>query len=235
MKHGFLSIVALFLFPSVMVCAQDFSFTELDKEKKVSISMGVIGDLNISTLRSGANDIIKPDFSYKAGYGAGVGFQLRFMKRNERSDAETGLFAIQPEIKYVLLGANYRKSVLGQVDTEGSISFGYVMIPVMIQYFPKKYFFIELGPEFTFNVYRDPETVNVGTYNLNFSNLSSKDVMLGVGIGIDKDGYRIGIRYNHGYSEYAKNIDWSNSSIQLTIGYFLKTDRKKTDDFVLSL
>ncbi len=218
------------------VLGQDILFGDLDQEKKVSISLGFKAGLNLSNLRSGSEDMIKPDFSYRTGFNAGVALQFRFLKRNERSDAESGLLAIQPEINYSLLGGNFEKEGNGFIaKTEGSVSWGYIMIPVMFQVYPKNVFYIELGPEFAYNVKPNADVINVGTYTLDLSDYKSKDVMLGLGAGIKMNDLTIGLRYNHGFSDYAKNLNWMNRAIQLNISYYLRLENKRSENIVISL
>lgn len=212
-----LLICTLALFSSVAF-AQDINIDSSRGEKKLSVSAGVTAGFNLSTLQKGSS-AIKPGFSMRPGFNAGAAVNFRFLRRNARSTVETGVMAVQPEILYSTMGANGK---------EGNLSLSYLTVPVMIQVYPVKNFYIEVGPEFAVNVGHSPNNLSVDNqYQLTLENWKMNDVMLGVGIGCKFGGFGIGLRYNQGFSGFASNLPWKNSCVQLNLSYLFRFKKKQ--------
>lgn len=207
-----LLIVSIAMLLAGQISAQTLA---LRQEKKVSVSMGVVGGLDLSTISTSYP--ISADFGLRPGFNAGVAANFRFLKRNARSTAKTGLLAIQPEIRYATLGANSKESDLG---------LGYVMVPIMFQVYPTKNLYVEVGPELALNISHTPDNIAISSHQLNFKNFKPNDIMLAAGVGFMINGLNIGARYNLGFSKMASNLPWKNSLIQVNIGYFFS--KKKT-------
>lgn len=213
------------------VAQQDFVFDSIDDsdEPKVATRIGLVGGLDLSSISD--NSSISSEFGMRPGFNLGVAANLRFCKRNERSSAKTGLFAFQPEIRYATMGGD---------NPEYSIGTGYLMIPVMFQVYPTKNVYIEVGPEFALNLSHTPDHVAVGNYQLDITDLKANDVMLGVGLGYAINGFSVGVRYNHGFSNMAENLLWKNQLIQINIGYTFALNKKESkihgkQDIILDL
>lgn len=206
---------------------QEFVFDEMkNDEPKVSTRIGIVGGFNLSSISSQSSSITS-EFGMRSGFNAGVAANIRFCKRNERSSAKTGLLAFQPEVRYATMGGN---------NPEYSIGTGYLMIPVMFQVYPIKNMYIEVGPEFALNLSHTPNNVAVGNYQLDLANLKANDIMLGVGIGYATNGFSVGLRYNHGFSNMAENLLWKNYILQVNLGYAFSLGKKKaTKDIILDL
>lgn len=206
---------------------QEFVFDEMkNDEPKVSTRIGIVGGFNLSSISSQSSSITS-EFGMRPGFNAGVAANIRFCKRNERSSAKTGLLAFQPEVRYATMGGN---------NPEYSIGTGYLMIPVMFQVYPIKNMYIEVGPEFALNLSHTPNHVAVGNYQLDLANLKANDIMLGVGIGYATNGFSVGLRYNHGFSNMAENLLWKNYILQVNLGYAFSLGKKKaTKDIILDL
>lgn len=184
------------------------------QDRKLSVSVGVSGGVNMSGLTSPGSDI-NFDTQMKIGYNVGATVNMRFLKRNERSSAKTGILAIQPEFRYATMG--------GKVTSiEQSLDLTYIMIPVMFQVYPIKSMYIEFGPVPSLNIAHNPEIIKVNNTEYDLSTLKANDVMLAVGIGCNFNGLNIGFRYNLGMSELAPNFPLKNSLIQINIGYLLQ-------------
>ena len=215
LKHLLVCTFALF---SSVAFAQNINFSPSRGEQKLSISAGVTAGLNLSTLLKGGSDI-KPGFSMRPGFNAGVAVNLRFLKRNARSTVETGLLAIQPEVLFSTMGANGK---------EGNLSLSFITVPVMFQYYPINNLYIEVGPELAINVGHSPDNLSVNNqYQLGLAQLKMNDVMLGAGIGYKFGGFGIGIRYNQGFYGFAENLPWMNSCIQLNLSYLFRFKKKQ--------
>lgn len=196
--------------------AQSYDYEASKERSKIYCSLGVLAGLDASSLKS-SDASISPSSGMSFGFNGGVAFNVRFLRRNARSTAETGVLAIQPEIKYAMAGCKLE---------ETSLNLGYLMIPVMLQVYPTKSLYIEAGPEIALNVSHSPDNFVCGNSQLNVTNLKANDVMLGLGIGMNIKGFTVGARYNMGFSKIAQNLPWKNSVIQLNLGYFFGFARK---------
>lgn len=204
-------LVVLALFLSSHLFAQT-----LGHEKNVVFSFGLVGGGNFSGISTASP--VTADFGFRPGFNAGVAANIRFWKRNDMSSAKTGLMAVQPEVRYATMGAN---------SEEANLGLGYVMVPVMLQIYPAKKFYVEVGPEFALNISHTPDNIATSSNQLNLQNFRPNDVMLGAGAGFMLGGFNIGARYSLGFSRLASNLPWKNSLIQVNIGYFFSPKPKK--------
>ena len=94
-KHVFVMGLALLLSTLAMYAQSPFGIDSQAKQKKVSFSLGVTAGANMSGLLGVSTS--DPSLGIKPGFSGGAVFQLRFIPRNNRSGAETGWMAIQPE------------------------------------------------------------------------------------------------------------------------------------------
>lgn len=205
-----LLIVILFLLGGIHSFAQ---------EKKAYVSFGVVGGFDMSSISTKAP--VAADLEMRPGFNVGIATNIRFCKRNQISSAKTGLFALQPEIRYATMGAKTQDS---------GLSLGYLMVPVMLQVYPTKSFYIEAGPEFSMHISNSPNYFATDLYQIDMTDLQANDVMLGIGLGFSLRGFNIGARYNMGFSDLASNLPWRNSLFQLNIGIlFQKKQNAKSN------
>lgn len=208
-----------------LICAKsfaqgDFSFIEMNREKPVACRLGFVAGASMSSFLSSSGE---NQFSMKPGFSAGVVFNMRFLKRNDRSNAETGLLAFQPEIKFSMIGASNPK-----------VGLSYVNIPLMFQVYPIKNMFIEVGPEIAMNVAHSPSKVTLGSGSVvDLSKLKANDLMIGVGLGYSIKGFSIGARGNIGTSKVAGNLPWKNLSIELNVGYAFSLKKKEVATLII--
>lgn len=205
-------LISLALLLSSQLFAQTFSFA---REKKVSTSIGIVAGGNLSSVITSAP--MEAQFGFRPGFNAGIAANFRFLKRNSRSTAKTGVLAVQPEVRYTTMGGN---------SEESNLSLGYVMVPVMLQVYPTKSFYIEVGPEFAMNLSHSPNNIAISSSQLNLKNFKPNDIMLGAGLGFMFGGFNIGARYSYGFSDMASNLPWRNSLIQLNLGYLFQIKKK---------
>lgn len=197
---------------------QDFVFDDMkDNEPKVAARIGFAGGFNLSSILDKSSSI-SSGMGMRPGFNAGIVANIRFLKRNERSSVKTGLLAFQPEVRYATMGGN---------GDRYSVGTGYLMVPLMIQVYPAKNIYLEVGPEFAMNLSHTPDNVAVGNYQLDLSNMKANDIMLGVGAGYSINGFSVGVRYNHGFSNMAENLLWKNSIIQINLGYAFSLGSRK--------
>lgn len=209
-----LTILAL-SFVYVSVCAQEVSFKDLKKDSPVFCRLGIVAGANLSKFTS--SDANK--FGFTPGFNAGAAFNMRFVKRNSRSNAETGLLGFQPEVRYSMIGASNPK-----------LKLSYVTIPLMFQVYPIKNLFIELGPQASFNFAHNPDqlTLQDGT-SVQLSKLKANDLMVCFGIGYSGKGFSIGVRYDLGTSKIAGNLPYKNSVFELNVGYCFKLKKSAAE------
>jgi hypothetical protein len=185
------------------------------QEEKVAVSLGVVGGADFSTISTVAP--VNADMQMKPGFNAGAALNVRFLKRNARSTAKTGVLAFQPEVRYATMGA--------KVGTSG-IKLDYLMVPVMLQVYPTKSFYIEAGPEFAYNISHSPDNLAADSYQVSMQNLKANDIMLGVGLGFRFGVFNIGARYNMGFSDMASNLPWRNNMLQVNLGFLFQFKKK---------
>lgn len=216
-KLLFITVLAVLSFDAL--AQQDFENLDgLQIEPKVASSVGIIGGLDLSTFLIGGSYLDASEIGMTVGFNAGIAANFRFCNRNERSSAKTGLLAIQPEVRYAMMGSG-----LG----DNSLSTHYIMVPIMLQIYPTRNFYFEIGPEMALNIGHSPNNVAAGNIQFDFTNLKANDIMAGVGLGYSSNGFSVGVRYNHGFSDIAENLRWKNSMIQINIGYFFSLNKSR--------
>lgn len=210
-----LTIVAISLI-GIGVCAQEVSFKDLKKDSPVFCRLGIVAGANLSKFTS-SGDANK--FGFTPGFNAGVAFNMRFVKRNSRSNAETGILGFQPEVRYSMIGASNPK-----------LKLSYVTVPLMFQVYPINNLYIELGPEACFNFAHSPSQISLqdGT-SVQLSKLKANDLMVCFGLGYSGKGFSIGVRYDLGTSKIAGNLPHKNSVFELNIGYCFKLKKSAAE------
>lgn len=158
-------------------------------------------------------------FGFRPGFSAGGFLNFRFLNRNIRSTAETGVLAIQPEIRFTMIGGNSDESDLG---------LSYVTIPVMFQVYPLTNLYLEAGLTFGFNVAHTPDNIVVSDTEYNLENLKADDVAASLGVGYRFGNLSIGARYHVGLSDLAENMQWKNRWIQVGISYSIPMTKKQS-------
>lgn len=206
--------------------SQDDDNPVMNDSPKVFVSMGPTAGLTMATIS------IPSDASYSFGYRPGItagGFlNFRFLERNIRSTAETGLLAVQPEIRFTMIGGNSDNSDLG---------LSYVMVPVMFQVYPLANLYLEAGPVFGFNISHTPD--NIVFYNRDedsgyivsqteyyLDNLHANDVAAAFGVGYRFRNLGMAVRYNLGLSDLAANMPWRNRWFEVGISYSIPMAKK---------
>ena len=185
MKKHIMMMGLAFLLSGLALQAQSpFGIDSQVKQKKVSFSLGVTAGANMSGLLGVSTS--DPSLGLKPGFTGGAVFQLRFIPRNNRSGAETGWMAIQPEVRF---------SMQGGKSGQTSLDLSYLSIPVMVQFYPTKGLYLEVGPVANINLGHSPNNLQLGDKQYELTGLQAHDVMLGVGLGYLFDfGLGLGIR-----------------------------------------
>lgn len=207
-KHLFkaftLSLVLLSVSPV------SYSQEVIDRPDKTSLSFGVAGGANASTLSS-SDPSLSPSFGFRAGGQVGVVANLRFGLRSINSTAQDGKFGLQVEAAYSMMGANFAD--------EGGIGLGYLTVPMLFQFYPTTQFYLEVGPQACLNLAHTPDHTSFGDQNLNLTSLKANDVAAVVGIGLARKQIHVGVRYVMGMSDLASNLAWRNQCAQLHLTF----------------
>lgn len=187
---------------------------------KMFISIGPAVGVTASSLSSSAGSF--ENFGTRVGFSAGAFLNLRFLSRNVRSTAETGLLAFQPEVRFTMVGGNSEESNLG---------LGYIMVPLMLQVYPSADFYIEAGPSLGLNVSHTPDNIVSSGTEFNLTDLKANDVALAVGVGYCFGNLNIGARYYLGFSDLAPNMNWKNRWFEVGVSYSIPLTRQHTNPF----
>ncbi len=131
---------------------------------------------------------------------------------------------IQPEVLFSTLG-----SKAGTTKAQFQFESNYVLVPIMIKYYPIEKLFIEAGPQIGFLTYvkssMEYTKLNVDKKIYDKENFKSTDFAINFGVGFNvTDTFSAGIRYNYGLSKIAEStstvgIDMKNSSLLIGIAY----------------
>ena len=211
-KHVFVMGLALLLSTLAMYAQSPFGIESQTKQKKVSLSLGITAGANMSGLLGVSTS--DPSMGLKPGFTGGGVFQIRFIPRNNRSGAESGWMAIQPEVRF---------SMQGGKNSQANLNLSYLSIPVMVQFDPTKGLYLEAGPVVNINVGHSPNNFQLGDKQYEIAGLQAHDVMLGVGLGYLFDfGLGLGIRYNHGLMALNKSLPMKNYCIQAGVSYLFR-------------
>lgn len=195
--------------------AQDDENPVMNDGPKVFLSMGPTAGATMGTFSLSSD--ASYSFGFRPGFSAGGFLNFRFLNRNIRSTAETGVLAIQPEIRFTMIGGNSDESDLG---------LSYVTIPVMFQVYPLTNLYLEAGLTFGFNVAHTPDNIVVSDTEYNLENLKADDVAASLGVGYRFGNLSIGARYHVGLSDLAENMQWKNRWIQVGISYSIPMTKK---------
>ena len=229
-KHQFKTVALSLVLLSVSLAS--YSQEVIDRPDKTSLSFGVAGGANASTLSS-ADPSLNPSFGFRLGGQVGVAANLRFGLRGINSTASDGKFGLQAEAAYSMMGAN--------LGDEGGIGLGYLTVPMLFQYYPTTQFYLEVGPQACLNLTHTPDHTSFGDYNLNLTSLKANDVAAVVGVGLARKQIHVGVRYVMGMSDLASNLAWRNQCAQVHLTFLFgagtsssasKKSTSKTPDVV---
>jgi hypothetical protein len=174
-------------------------------------------------------------FGIKGGvnYANQTGTEITVNSTNYKSEAITnyhfGLvaefplgntFAIQPELLYSTVGANYKQSGMmlyyagtSSIITDFNNKLGYITIPVLAKINLSKVFSLDLGPQASFLLSKKNDVSINDTKSFDFG------AAAGLGIKITK-GIFIQGRYVVGLSEVSTSAKAKNSVLQVSAGFF---------------
>lgn len=187
---------------------KEISFTE-SRSSAFVMKYGVKAGVNMTSM---SNDMsFDPGFSNGMGFRIGGFLNMRWGQRTENSLPGTGFWGFQPEIMY---------SNQAVKTDAGDVKMNYIAIPLLLKVYPTTTLSIEFGPEFSYLISASPSTMSVDNVEIGVGDC--KGMIIGATAGLAYDfemGLTIGARYTYGFTELAKNLNWKNSNIQVTIGW----------------
>lgn len=192
----------------------------LNDGPKAFISMGPSAGLTVSNLST--SSAAYDNFGFRAGFSAGAFFNVRFLNRNVRSTAETGVLAFQPEIRFTMAGGN---------SSDSNLVLSYITIPLMLQVYPISNLYIEAGPSIGLNIAHTPDNIVASSTEFNLTNLKANDVALTLGAGYHFGKLGIGARYYMGFSDLAANMPWKNRWFEIGISYAIRLTKQHSSTF----
>ena len=173
------------------------------------INFGVKAGLNMSML-TGSKDLI---MSSNNGFFAGTLLEFKLL----------GKIAIQPELLFSAQGAKFESKDLTYATTT---KMNYLILPVMVKYYPVAGLFVEAGPQVGFLISSrqdiDNRITNVSTSENIKEVTKDFDMSINAGVGYDiLDKVVAQVRYCIGLTNTStlENTDVKNGVFQLSVGY----------------
>jgi hypothetical protein len=178
---------------------------------------------NTSNAQSKDKDIMysRPEFGIKGGVSL---TGISNLKGNERTTGHVGIFVhhtinknwcFQPELLYSAQGQHFKAN-----DGQSRVlALDYIQAPFMMQYYPAKRFYVELGPQVGVLVNSQTKDINSGNNKNDVgADYRKADLGLNAGLGVSITNH-VGIygRYTQGFIDVTKSTDTYrlNSGVQL--------------------
>jgi len=185
---------------------------------------GIKAGGNLTTFLS-SNTSTYNSYSATAGWNAGIFTNFWFDSGQH--------FAIAPELLYTTAGAEVSVGTSGNTGTatsKSNLNLAYMNIPVFAKYKFTGGFYLETGPEISFNVssaqWQDQSVKNL---------TNGSDFLWGLGLGYQSPvGFGIDLRYNQGLTrvDNVDNATWNdvnlrNSGFMLDVFWAFFNNNKK--------
>lgn len=178
------------------------------QESTPAISFGVKAGLNLANIHSKVMDDSESG-DFKAGFHAGV--FARF--------AVAPAVAFQPELLFSMDGAKDSED-----DEEATLNFNYIHLPLMLQFGSEFGFYAEVGPGLAYLMSAKAKTEILGEELEEDwkDDMEKLNITGNVGVGYAlQNGFGVGVRYSHGFSNLLKDGDedvkLQTRTIQLSI------------------
>lgn len=150
-------------------------------------------------------------FSSLSGFQVGAGMHFEFLNRPSSSDK---MLAIQAGLHYMRSGFSVE---------ERKVRGGYLCMPICFQYYPlqKHAFYVEVGPEFCYNLKLSPSTIEIKGVIINLENHHANDIKIGLGAGYVIKAFSAGVsvKYMIGLSNFAENLPWKGNQFRVELFY----------------
>jgi|GEM_PF-6843700 hypothetical protein len=180
-------------------------------QKPFHVSLYAEAGLSYTTYHS-TEELLKPDFSNVLGPNAGVGVNLRFLRRDKSDPAENGWLALQTGVHYDRTGfkADGTKFTLDNL-----------CIPVELQFYPIRDLYVCAGPEFCINLGLKPKAASVMGMDIALDGHKANDLRLGFGAGYMLPSIPLGlnVKYLIGTSKFSDNLPWKGNQVRVSLCY----------------
>lgn len=173
----------------------------LGKVNAQHVSVGVKGGVNIAGVSKFSDDA-------RVSANAGV-----FAHTQVSSN-----FCIQPEVLYSWQGGRFNT-----INGERTLALDYIQVPVMVQYYPVKQFYIEAGPQVAFLTnasIKNPDNGNKASINDAYK---KADFAVNVGAGV-RLTQQVGVfaRYNIGVTDITTNENTTQRNQVGQVGAYIR-------------
>lgn len=207
MKKLFL-LASIFMM-AVSATAQDYEEGNdvVDTRKNV-VSLGVTAGGNYSMMSK--YDPVDLGSRTGIGFQGGLAINAHFGQK-PGAGAGTGPIGLQLEVLYAQHSF--------KTDLNENIKLSYLEAPLLFKYYFTKELNVELGPTFAFLMSKSPADLVGPSTSIAIGELKGGDVRATVGISYQTNGFYVSARYNHGFSDLAKNFPCKVSAATLTLGY----------------
>ena len=207
MKKLFL-LASIFMM-AVSATAQDYEEGNdvVDTRKNV-VSLGVTAGGNYSMMSK--YDPVDLGSRTGIGFQGGLAINAHFGQK-PGAGAGTGPIGLQLEVLYAQHSF--------KTDLNENIKLSYLEAPLLFKYYFTKELNVELGPTFAFLMSKSPADLVGPSTSIAIGELKGGDVRATIGISYQTNGFYVSARYNHGFSDLAKNFPCKVSAATLTLGY----------------
>jgi len=174
---------------------------------QIKSSFGAKAGLNLANISNGMTDYkFTPEM--RADFHAGVFFNLNLGYQPQKP----GFLSVQPELLFSRQGFAVKGS---------AINFNYITVPLLAKFYVFQGVNIELGPWLSYLMAVKPNSQEIDGTKYKLSELKGgKDAGIAIGAGYDSNiGLVAGLRYQHGLSDMANNLLWTNKVIQIYFGW----------------
>ena len=209
MKKLFL-LASIFMM-AVSATAQDYEEGNdvVDTRKNV-VSLGVTAGGNYSMMSK--YDPIDLGSRTGIGFQGGLAINAHFGQK-PGAGAGTGPIGLQLEVLYAQHSF--------KTDLNENIKLSYLEAPLLFKYYFTKELNVELGPTFAFLMSKKPDELVGPSTSIAIGELKGGDVRAPIGVSFQTKGFYISARYNHGFSDLAKNFPCKVSAATLSVGYLV--------------
>lgn len=204
-----LILLASIFMMAVSATAQDYEEENdvVDTRKNV-VSLGVTAGGNYSMMSK--YDPVDLGSRTGIGFQGGLAINAHFGQK-PGAGAGTGPIGLQLEVLYAQHSF--------KTDLNENIKLSYLEAPLLFKYYFTKELNVELGPTFAFLMSKKPDELVGPSTSIAIGELKGGDVRATIGISYQTNGFYVSARYNHGFSDLAKNFPCKVSAATLTVGY----------------
>ena len=204
-----LILLASIFMMAVSATAQDYEEENdvVDTRKNV-VSLGVTAGGNYSMMSK--YDPVYLGSRTGIGFQGGLAINAHFGQK-PGAGAGTGPIGLQLEVLYAQHSF--------KTDLNENIKLSYLEAPLLFKYYFTKELNIEVGPTFAFLMSKKPDELVGPSTSIAIGELKGGDVRATVGISFQTKGFYVSARYNHGFSDLAKNFPCKVSAATLSVGY----------------